>query len=223
LLLPPEVLSAPRLGCINLHASLLPRWRGAAPMQMAILHGDGKTGVNIMQMDAGLDTGALLATVETDIDARETAAELHNRLAVLAADLLRENLTAILAGQLPAKSQPDEGVTYAPRIKKADGLIDWQQSATSIDRQIRAYAGWPVAHTLYRGELLRCWAAETAESDSAVGVAPGAILGADNRGLRVQTGDGILILTSVQLAGRKQVSAQDFANAHAIAGVLLGQ
>ncbi len=222
LLLPSAVLAMPERGCINLHASLLPRWRGASPMQMAILHGDAQTGINIMQMDVGLDTGDVLATATVDIGARETVAELHDRLALLGARLLADNLAAILADELEPVSQPDAGATYAHRIKKADGLIDWSQSAVDIDRKIRAYAGWPVAHTLYEGEPLRCWASDVIES-AAAALAPGVVIAADSAGLQVQTGAGVLLLTSVQLAGRKRVSAQDFANAHDASGVVLGR
>jgi methionyl-tRNA formyltransferase len=221
LLLPPEVLSIPKQGCINLHASLLPRWRGASPMQMAILHGDDKTGVCIMQMDAGLDTGPVLASASIDIGPRENIFSLHDRLAFLGAALLEQHLDEILLGELVATAQPDDGVTHAARIRKQDGLIDWSRSAIDIDRQIRAYAGWPVAYTTMNGESLRCWAGDIgAGADGRQ--QPGKVLRADKQGLHVQTGDGVLVLTSVQLAGRKQVSGSDFANAHAPAGLTLG-
>lgn len=222
LLLPAAVLAIPRRGCINLHASLLPRWRGAAPIQMAVLHGDAESGVCIMQMDEGLDTGGVLASGRCELTPRETAASLHDKLAELGAGLLADNLDAILAGDLAALPQPESGVTYAHRINKRDGEIDWTRSAIDIDRQIRAYAGWPVAYTLYDGQPLRCWSAQLTEAETGGTHAPGAIVAADKRGLRVQTGDGVLLLTSVQLAGRKQVSGADFANAIATADIRLG-
>lgn len=226
LLLPPDVLAMPARGCINLHASLLPRWRGASPIQSAVLHGDAESGVCIMQMDEGLDTGPVLAHVATPIGPEETAGELHDRLAVAGATLLKEQLEAILAGQLTPEAQPEEGATYAGRIKKADGLIDWTQPAEAIARQVRAYHPWPVAHTLYQGTNLRCLAAtidarvaDESDNDNA----PGAILAGTAEGLLVQTGAGVLAIKQLQLAGRKPVAAADFANAHAIADVVLGQ
>jgi methionyl-tRNA formyltransferase len=220
LLLPAEVLQLPARGCINLHASLLPRWRGAAPMQMAILHGDAETGVCVMQMDIGLDTGDVLASRSLSIGDHELASELHDRLSVLGADLLGEYLEAILSGSLPALAQPEDGITYAHRIKKADGLIDWTQSAIRIDRQIRAYNPWPAGQSLYQGELFKCLGVRLTNDQSAE--APGTLLGLSAAGLRVQTGDGVLALTQVQLAGRKAVAAADFVNAHNDTGLVLG-
>ena len=222
LLLPPEVLNIPRLGCINLHASLLPPWRGASPMQMAILHGDEDTGISIMQMDEGLDTGPVYSKRSIPIGPHETVEVLHDRLAQLGAQMLRGAVGALLAGELECGRQSGEGVTYAPRIKKADGLIDWSKSAAEIDRQVRAYAGWPVAHTLYKGEPLRVHAAEVGAAEASVALTPGSVIGSDGHGIRVQTGDGILMLTSLQLAGRKRVTAADFANAHDATGLVLG-
>jgi methionyl-tRNA formyltransferase len=212
LLLPVEVLRLPKLGCINLHASLLPRWRGASPMQAAILAGDRHTGVGIMQMDVGLDTGPVFVSESLSIAAHETAGELHDRLAALGADLLAKYLDEILRGELQANPQPEEGVTYAGRISKSDGLIDWQRSAVEIDRQIRAYSPWPVAHTLYKGEPLRCLLSRVVVEESSV--TPGTLLGMQSGALHIQTGAGVLALTQLQLAGRKPVSAADFANAH---------
>ena len=223
LLLPPVVLEMPKRGCINLHASILPRWRGAAPIQMAVLHGDAESGVCIMQMDEGLDTGDVLASARVQLASDETAASLHDQLAPLGAQLLRDKLDAILAGELPASPQPEVGITYAHRIKKSDGQIDWSAPAIEIDRQIRAYAGWPVAHTLYKGEPLRCHAAQPVESETSVAVAPGTIIAADKAGIQVMTGEGVLALSNLQLAGRKQVSAADFANAFTTTGIRLGE
>lgn len=221
LLLPQEVLQLPKRGCINLHASLLPRWRGASPIQTAILAGDTETGVGLMLMDAGLDTGPVYVSESLSIGAHETADELHDRLASLGANLLDKYLDAILVDELQPTAQPEEGVTYARLINKHDGLIDWTQPAMSIDRQIRAYTPWPVAHTLYKGEPLRCLAGVAVNADGAF--ESGTLIGLEDDGLRVQTGEGVLALTRLQLAGRKPVSAREFANAHAVDDVVLGQ
>lgn len=221
LLLPQEVLQLPKRGCINLHASLLPRWRGASPIQTAILAGDTETGVGLMLMDAGLDTGPVYVSESLSIGAHETADELHDRLASLGANLLDKYLDAILVDELQPTAQPEEGVTYARLINKHDGLIDWTQPAMSIDRQIRAYTPWPVAHTLYMGEPLRCLAGVAVNADGAF--ESGTLIGLEDDGLRVQTGEGVLALTRLQLAGRKPVSAREFANAHAVDDVVLGQ
>lgn len=221
LLLPQEVLGIPARGCINIHASLLPRWRGASPIQAAVLAGDKETGVCLMQMDAGLDTGPVLASKALKIGEHETAGDLHDRLAALGGELLTANLEQILAGELQPQPQPDAGATYAGRISKSDGLIDWSQPAQQIDQQIRAYQPWPVAHTVYQGQNLRCLQARPlAESGDGM---PGTILAIADEGLHVQTGGGVLVLESLQLAGKKPVSVRDFANAHDTAGVVLGQ
>jgi methionyl-tRNA formyltransferase len=222
LLLPQAVLNMPARGCINIHASLLPRWRGASPIQTAILAGDTETGISIMQMDAGLDTGAVLYKQGITIGAHETAGELHDRLAALGGELLATKLDAILAGELPAAAQVEAGASYAGRIAKRDGLIDWSLSAVEIDRQIRAYHPWPVAHTIYNGQVLRCLKADIAVAGAAVEHAPGLIVSHDKEALSVQTAEGLLCLTLVQLAGKKPVAARDFANANATDGVVLG-
>jgi methionyl-tRNA formyltransferase len=221
LLLPPEVLRMPKHGCINLHASLLPRWRGASPMQMAILNGDEETGVCVMQMNEGLDTGDVLAAGSLPIGEHETASKLHDRLAALGANLLGEHLDAILAGSLTPTAQPEDGVTYAQRINKSDGLIDWSKPAIEIDRLIRAYNPWPAGQTLYQSESMKCLGSVlTSEQSDAE---PGALLGMSDAGLLVQTGEGVIALTDVQLAGRKPVSAADFANAHTHKDLTLGR
>ncbi len=218
LLLPQTVLDMPRLGCVNLHASLLPRWRGAAPIQAAILNGDTRTGVGLMQMDAGLDTGPVLAQAETDIGATETGGELHDRLATLGADLLADNLETLLAGELTSHPQATDGVTYAGRIAKSDGLIDWHEPAADSVRKVLAFDPWPVAHTLYKGEPLRIFSA-TAEPGTG---SPGQVLSCAPDGVRVATGAGVLNIAELQLPGRKRMTAKDFANAHDLSGVMLG-
>lgn len=220
LILPPTVLAVPPLGCINIHASLLPRWRGAAPIQRAILAADAESGVTIMRMEAGLDTGPMLLERRTRIGARETAATLHDRLAANGAEALLEALVGLADGSIESTTQPAEGVTYAAKINKQEALIDWSQDARAIDRQVRAFNPWPVAETRWQGQQLRIWEAipEDAPSDAA----PGTVIAAGNAGIRVSTGAGVLNVTRVQLAGRKAVTAAEFINAHRIDGARLG-
>ncbi|MEE4185354.1 MAG: methionyl-tRNA formyltransferase [Gammaproteobacteria bacterium] len=224
-LLPPEVLAMPRRGCVNLHASLLPRWRGASPIQSALLAGDTETGVCLMQMDAGLDTGAVFARSVRGIAADATAASLHDALAADGATLLATHLDELLAGSLAAVPQSKTGVTYAPRIKKADGVIDWQQPAARIDCQIRAYNPWPVATTVWQGQPLRCWNSRLAVDDpsaSPTAAVPGEVVAVGAAGIGVQTGAGIVLLTELQLPGKRRLSAGQFSQAHALAGSVLG-
>jgi methionyl-tRNA formyltransferase len=225
LLLPPAVLEIPPRGCVNVHASILPRWRGASPIQAAILAGDRETGVSIMAMEAGLDTGAVYRCERLSIDAQETAGELEQRLATLGATTLSGVLDQLLAGTLQAQPQPTEGVSYAGRISKADGRIDWRQSAARIARQIRAYNPWPVAETTLDGQQLRCFAADVNSSDTPAGDAqglPGRILAAGKHGISVQTGDGVLDLKLLQLPGRQKLAAADLARNRTLVGMVLG-
>jgi methionyl-tRNA formyltransferase len=221
LLLPRDVLSLPRRGCVNLHASLLPRWRGAAPIQAALLAGDARTGVSLMRLEEGVDTGPVAATRAVAIGARETAGELHDRLAPLAAALLMENLEAILAGTARFVPQAAMGVCHAPKLTKAAARIDWGESALALDRRIRAFNPWPVAETRLDGEQLRIWLAEPLPA-AAARAAPGTILATGAAGIDVQTGDGVLRLLSVQAAGRQRLAAPAFANARTLAGRVLG-
>lgn len=223
LLLPAPVLALPRLGCVNVHASLLPRWRGASPIQAAVLAGDAETGVSIMQLEEGLDTGPVYATARTPIGAGETAGELEARLARLGADTLGSLLEGLLAGRLRPAAQPDEGVTYARRINKAEARIDWREPAGAIARRVRAWNPWPVAETLLDGQQLRCFASEAVghEPPDAARV-PGQILGSDARGIDVQTGEGRLRLLAVQAPGRQRVAAADFARGRTLVGKVLG-
>jgi methionyl-tRNA formyltransferase len=235
-LLPVEVLQIPRAGCVNVHASLLPRWRGAAPIQAAVLAGDTETGVCLMQMEAGLDTGPVYCCERTQIGSDETAGQLQERLAVMGGELLARQLDALLAGQLQALPQSAGGATYAGRIQKIDGNIDWALSADEIQRRIRAYNPWPVAQTLLDGEALRCWGVTrvpdhtfiagesgTEGTSKVINASPGTILAADHRGIAVQTGDGILLLTEVQAAGRRRISGSEFANSRALVSTVLGR
>lgn len=216
LLLPQSVLQQPRLGCINIHASLLPRWRGAAPIQRAICAGDTQSGVTIMQMEAGLDTGPILLARPTAIAPRETAATLHDRLAALGAQALLEALDS----NATPRPQPAEGVTYAAKIRKEEASIDWSRSAAEIDRQIRAFNAWPIAQTRWNGQQLRVWEAVPVESPAAS--TPGKVLATGAAGIDVGTGSGVLRLTRVQAAGRKAMSAAEFLKAHRLDGAVLG-
>ncbi|MGM0564713.1 MAG: methionyl-tRNA formyltransferase [Pseudomonadota bacterium] len=223
LLLPKAVLETPRLGCVNLHASLLPRWRGAAPIQRAIEAGDEETGVTLMQMAEGLDTGDMLAKVTTPIEPRTTGGELHDRLAELAAQLLNQHLEALLAGQLSAEPQCDADSCYARKLDKTEAEIDWRQSAAQLARRILAFNPWPVAFTHHRGQRLRLWRAEPAES--AGPTEPGTVGRCDREGLLVACGkDGQerLRITELQRTGGRAMAAADFANAHDLGGERLG-
>lgn len=225
LLLPPAVLAIPARGCINVHASILPRWRGASPIQAAILAGDEETGVSIMALDAGLDTGPVYTTRHTRIGAAETAGELEARLAVLGAGALADILPAILSGTATPVPQPSTGVTHAGRISKSDGAIDWSAPAAAIVRQVRAYNPWPIAETVFEGRQLRCFAAllpTTPAGFSAGGRRPGEILSAGAQGIDVAAGDGVVRLTEVQLPGRQRVSAADFSRGRSLASARLG-
>jgi methionyl-tRNA formyltransferase len=220
LLLPQSILQTPRLGCINIHASLLPRWRGAAPIQRAIAAGDTQTGVTIMQMEAGLDTGPMLLTRAVPIEARETAASLHDRLATLGADALLVALEEIAQGTAKPRTQPADGVTYATKLRKEEAAIDWSQPAAQIDRQIRAFDPWPVAETRLHGQQLRVWQAMPV--DATASRAPGEVLATSAAGIDVSTGEGVLRLTRVQSAGRKAMCAAEFLKAHRLDGAVLG-
>jgi len=218
LILPQAVLDTPRLGCINVHASLLPRWRGAAPIQRALLAGDRETGVTIMRMDAGLDTGPMLLKRATPISDRDTSATLHDRLAALGAEALVQALDNL--DTLVAEPQPTEGVTYAAKIRKEEAVIDWARPAREIDRAVRAFNPWPVAETTWAGQQLRIWqATPLARTHDR---APGTVLGCREEGIDVATGEGVLRLERVQLAGRKNVSAREFLNAHRLDGAVFG-
>lgn len=220
LLLPKAVLEIPRLGCINIHASLLPRWRGAAPIQRAIQAGDRQSGVTIMQMDVGLDTGPMLLERVTPIDPRETAATLHDRLGALGAEAVVEAIEAIAAGVATPRAQPAEGATYAAKIRKEEALIDWSRAAVEIDAQVRAFNPWPIAETRWNGQQLRVW--EAVPLNKPALAAPGTVVSTSAAGIDVATGEGVLQLTRVQAAGRKAMAASDFLKAHRPEGAVLG-
>ena len=214
LILPLWTLTAPRLGCLNIHASLLPRWRGAAPIHRAIEAGDLETGVTIMQMDEGLDTGDMLLTERLPIrhagpDA-DTTATLHDRLAMLGGRMVVEALELAACGGLQATPQPAEGITYAHKIEKAESLIDWRLSATALDQRVRAFDPVPGASSLLQGEAIKVWACRPAAEVGTVAVPPGTILQADADGLAVQCGSGVLWPTLLQRAGGKRLPVADF-------------
>ena len=219
LILPQAVLDLPARGCVNLHASLLPRWRGAAPIQRAILAGDRQSGVCLMQMEAGLDSGPVLAEVRTDITDDDTGGSLHDRLSRLAADLLARHLDDLAQGVLLPRLQDESLVTYASKLDKGEAALNWQQDAAQLERQVRAFNPWPVAQTRYQGQVLRVWSAKAI--DGAAGGVPGRVLAAGKAGIDVACGSGCLRLLTIQLPGGKRLSAAEFLNARALDGVVL--
>ena len=226
LIVPPDVLSLPPLGCINVHASFLPRWRGAAPVERAILAGDARTGVTIMQLDEGLDTGPMLMQRPVEISRAHTGGTLRRELAALGAELLIEALAGVGSGTLTGQSQPLEGVTYAPRIGKSEARIDWRRKALEIERQVRAFNPEPVAETRLGGEQLRVFSAR-AQDDIGVEVAaktldPGTIICVRDGSILIQCGQGVLAVSEVQRPGRRPIGALDLANSLSLPGRRLG-
>lgn len=220
LLLPEAVLGIPRLGCINVHASLLPRWRGAAPIQRAILHGDSETGVTIMQMERGLDTGPMLHKVSTPIANNDTAQSLHDRLAQLGAKALLQVLDSYAQGGPNAEVQDAAKASYAEKLSKAEAELDWNASAETLARAVRAYNPWPVAYTHWQGEPLRVWQAHAV--DERTRELPGMVLGQDKAGISIATGQGVLVVDQLQLPGKRSMTAAEFVNAHNLTGQQLG-
>ena len=206
LILPQWVLGLPRLGCINIHGSLLPRWRGAAPIHRAIEAGDTQTGITIMQMDAGLDTGDMLLVEPVDIAVDESTATLHDRLAALGGRLIVEALELAACGGLHRTPQPVQGVSYAHKIDKAEAAIDWRQPAATIERRLRAFDPFPGASAVLGDTTLKCWRARPVPGQGA----PGAVLGVSAEGITVACGQGALQLTELQRAGGKRLAAQAF-------------
>ena len=210
LILPQWVLDMPRLGCLNVHASLLPRWRGAAPIHRAIEAGDLDTGITIMQMDAGLDTGDMLLVEKQAIAPNDTTPTLHDKLAALGGRLIVEALEIAACGGLKPVKQPLEGITYAHKIDKAEAHIDWTQSAAVIERRIRAFNPFPGASSTLGGEVVKLQDAHVLGAASAHNVSAGGIFGVGNEGLDVATGDGALRITRLQKAGGKPMAVADF-------------
>lgn len=215
LLLPQSVLALPRHGCVNLHASLLPRWRGAAPIQRALLAGDSETGVCLMRMNAGMDTGPVYACWRTPITADDTAGTLHDRLAEAGAALLADNLEGLARGELEPSPQPESGVTHAAKITKAEARLDWTQPAATLARQVAAFNPWPVAEADWAGHRLRLWRAHPLAA-GACGE-PGVVLAAGPEGIDVACGAGSLRITELQAPGGRRQAAAEFLNGRAIA------
>lgn len=222
LILPQVVLDTPRLGCINSHASLLPRWRGAAPIQRAIEAGDTETGVTVMQMEAGLDTGPMLLKTVTPISATDTGGSLHDRLAELGPPAVLASIELLLADQAQPQIQDDALANYAHKLSKDCSLIDWSRPAVEIERAIRAFSPWPVSHSLLQGQSLKVHAATLAEGSGT----PGSILHADRHGLLIACGEGALLLTRLQLPNARAMDFADLFNGRAelfATGQVLGQ
>jgi methionyl-tRNA formyltransferase len=212
LILPRKVLAIPRLGCWNVHASALPRWRGAAPIQRAILAGDDESGVDLMQMEAGLDTGPVLLERRTPITPEDTGGSLHDRLSRLGAEVLAEGLRRVLSGErLVATAQPAEGATYAHKLDKAEAQLDFRRSALELERQVRAFDPWPVAVGTIAGEPLRIWAAHAVAREHTD--EPGAVLAAGRDGIDLACGHGALRVTAIQRANGKRIGVADYLNA----------
>jgi methionyl-tRNA formyltransferase len=221
LILPRTILDWPRHGCINIHASLLPRWRGAAPIQRALLAGDSETGITLMRMDEGLDTGPIIARHATPIAPRETAGSLHDKLAALGARAITEELAKLQdEGRLASEPQPDQGATYAAKLDPAEAVIDWRASAETLDRRVRAFNPVPGARTSLEGDMLKIWEAVPLRERFE---APGRIVRADEHGIVIACGEGGLSVSRLQRAGGKPMSAAAFLAGHSLApGMQLG-
>lgn len=220
LILPKAVLDMPKYGCLNIHASILPRWRGAAPIQRAIQMGDAETGVTIMQMDVGLDTGDMLTILKTPIKPEDTAQTLHDRLSALGCDAMMTTLSNLQTDQLSPVKQDERQVTYAEKLNKAEAELDWQASAQTLARQVQAFNPWPVAFTQYQGQPLRIWQAEVGHASTQK--SPGLVISVSKAGMEVATGKGSLLIKQVQPSGKKAMPAYDFAQARQLTGQTLG-
>ena len=217
LILPPTILDLPPAGCINVHASLLPRWRGAAPVQHALLAGDTETGATIMRMDAGIDTGDLLLARRCPITAKDTAGTLTDRLARVGAQALRDAVDGLAEGRLLARPQNESSATSAPRLGKSDALLDWSRDARHLERMVRAFDPWPVAFTFAGDEPLRILEAEALAGSPTDRRMPGAVVRADARGIDVRAGAGRLRVRRLQRPGKRPMTAREFLNGHRLA------
>ena len=223
LILPQWVLDAPRLGCFNIHASLLPRWRGAAPIHRAIEAGDPETGISIMQMDAGLDTGDMLLVERLAITPADTTASLHDRLAALGGRLMVEALELAACGGLSSVRQPAQGISYAHKIEKNEAAIDWTNSAAAIERRVRAFNPFPVATSPVAGDTLKIWEAAVLPGPLPADARPGQVLAVSGQGVDVAASDGVLRLTRLQKPGGKVLDAAEFLRGFALApGMVFG-
>ena len=221
LILPQVVLDIPRFGCWNIHASLLPRWRGAAPIQRAILAGDTQTGITIMQMSAGLDAGDILLTRACPILPTDTAGDLHDRLSLQGAKALTDALAALVSNSLIPAAQDEADASYAKKLDKSEAEINWFDSAEMIHHKVRAFNPWPVAQTRFHGQVLRIWKSAVPPQKLPHDQAPGEVIATSQNGIDVATGSGILRMLGLQLPGRKQIRAADFLNAYSMRGVRL--
>ncbi|MGL5665921.1 MAG: methionyl-tRNA formyltransferase [Shewanella sp.] len=211
LILPKVVLDTPRLGCINVHGSILPRWRGAAPIQRALWAGDKETGVTIMQMDVGLDTGDMLLKTYLPIEDDDTSATLYEKLALQGPDALLQALEGLANGTLAAEKQDEALANYAEKLSKEEARLDWSKSATQLWQEVRAFNPWPVSYFEHQGNTIKVW--QTQVSTTSSNAAPGTIISASKKGIEVATGDGVLTLLSMQLPGKKPLSVADILNA----------
>lgn len=205
-----EILDMPKFGCINIHASLLPKYRGASPIQQAVLDGEEKSGITIMQMEDGIDTGDILYQKEIALDAKETGASLFDKLAVLGAEAIVEALPLLEAGKLIPVKQDESKATHVKMISKAQGEIDWSESSAKIERKIRGLNSWPSAYTYYRGKQMKVWEGDVLSIVTEGDARPGTVIGVDKETLLVQTGEGVLAINELQLEGKKRMSTHDF-------------
>ncbi|QIQ20344.1 methionyl-tRNA formyltransferase [Zophobihabitans entericus] len=210
LILPQAVLDMPKMGCLNVHGSLLPKWRGAAPIQRACWAGDTQTGITIMQMDAGLDTGDMLYKLTCAIEPTDTSASLYDKLARLGPKALLDTLTLLIAGKIAPEKQDDTLATYAQKLSKQEAKLDWSLSAEQLERCIRAFNPWPVSYFEIDEQMVKVWNSNVVNTDT--NQAPGTIIKADKTGIQIATAKGILNITQLQPAGKKPMSAQDLLN-----------
>ena len=208
-----EILNLPEIACLNIHASLLPKYRGAAPIHRAIIDGQKETGITIMYMDEGMDTGDIISQKKVEIKNDDTAGSLHNRLAETGANLMLQTLTEIKQGKMDSIAQDDSEATYADKLKKSDGKIDWTKSATEIYNLVRGLNPWPTAYTFYKGQRLKLWWLEVVKTETQANSA-GEIIQANRQGLLVQCGTGVVKIIDLQPAGKQKMNYQDFLNGH---------